>query len=106
LNDEGARAGASATHDPDATIAGDVGSDLRLIVLGFLIEHPNASANEVASELRRRRRDVLRLVEALRASGVVPRPSHDPQGAGPGSHSRARCPSCGSGLLIVEERSP
>lgn len=105
MNGEGARQGAPTTHAEAPTLAASLDGDLRLVVLAYLVEHPDASANEVAREVRRRRQDVRRLVQALRASGVVNYPSDGSQGAGPGSDREARCPSCGAGLRIVEERS-
>lgn len=112
MNGEGARQGAPATQHPAATIAADLDDDLRVRVLRFLVEHPAASASEVARDVRGRRGDVLRLCKALRAAGVVSRPPGDSQAAGTGSPrvadgssvSAATCPACGADL-DVEVRS-
>jgi hypothetical protein len=40
--------------------------DLAAAVAAYLREHPDASANQVALDVRARRKDVLRLVKAAR----------------------------------------
>jgi len=105
VNSEGGLPAAPATHDPAATIAADVEGDLRVAVLRELVEDEDASANEVAANLGRRRGDVLRLVEAFRASGVVPRPTGSSRGAGTGTQATTRCPSCGAGIVVEVRRA-
>lgn len=54
---------------------------LRESVAAYIAEHPEASGNEVAREIRGRKRDVLRIVRDLRAP--VPVPPEPPQRGGP-----------------------
>lgn len=96
MNGESARAGASATLTTPRTVP----LDLLVAVARYLLAHPNASAWEVARDVRGRRSDVLRLVRLVRASGVVGTSPAQAPPAGTGSPGTTRCPACDVALEI------
>ena len=76
---------------------------LTAAVAALLEEQPEVSASEVARIVGGRKRDVLKLVQALRAAGVAGTAtamSEHGDGPGTGSHS-VSCPWCGSRLELV-----